>query len=80
MACRFLMFAIGEGVLLSGPAAAGPAGSVPSFAAGTALRGTSLLTISLPNSFALPVRLVGIMSATLFLEPISKLLAAVDLL
>ena len=36
VSAEFLVFAIGEGVLLSGTAA-GPRGSVPAFAAGTAL-------------------------------------------
>ena len=63
----FLVFAIGEGViLLSGPAA-GLAGSVPAFAAGTALWGTALLLVSIPKLFAVPVRLLGIVSAALFI-------------
>jgi len=62
----FLVFAIGEGVLLSGPAA-GPAGSIPSFAAGTTLWGTALLLVSIPKLFAVPVRLLGIVSAILFI-------------
>src|SRR4029077_16299073 len=55
----FLVFAIGEGVLLAGPAA-GPVGSIPTFAAGTALWGTALLLISIPRQFVLPVRIVGV--------------------
>jgi hypothetical protein len=62
----FLVFAIGEGVLLSGPAAR-PAGSVPSFGAGTALWGTALLLVSVPKLFAMPVRILGIVSAILFI-------------
>ena len=63
----FLVFAFGEGViLLSGPAA-GLAGSVPAFAAGTALWGTALLLVSIPKLFAVPVRLLGIVSAALFI-------------
>jgi hypothetical protein len=63
----FLVFAIGEGViLLSGPAA-GLAGSVPAFAAGTALWGTALLLVSIPKVLAVPVRLLGIVSAALFI-------------
>jgi hypothetical protein len=50
----FLVFAIGEGIiLLSGPAA-GLAGSIPAFAAGTALWGTALLLVSIPKLFAAP--------------------------
>src|SRR5258707_11968058 len=42
VAAGFLVFAIGEGVMLSGTSA-GPAGSVPAFAAGTALWAAALL-------------------------------------
>jgi hypothetical protein len=63
----FLVFAIGEGIiLLSGPAA-GLAGSIPAFAAGAALWGTALLLVSIPKLFAAPIRLLGIVSAVLFI-------------
>jgi hypothetical protein len=63
----FLVFAIGESIImLSGPAG-GLAGSVSAFAAGTALWGTALLLVSIPRLFAVPVRLLGIMSAVLFM-------------
>lgn len=65
VAAGFLVFAIGEGVLLSGTAA-GPAGSVPSFGAGTALWATALLLISTPKEFPFWVRLVGIVASILF--------------
>jgi len=45
----FLVFAIGEGVILSGTAA-NLAESVPAFAAGTALWATALLLISIPRA------------------------------
>jgi hypothetical protein len=62
----FLVFAIGESVImLSGPAA-GLAGSVSAFAAGTALWGTALLLI-IPKLFAAPIRILGIVSAVLFI-------------
>jgi len=61
----FLVFAIAEAVLMSGTAA-GPAASVPAFAAGTALWALALLLISIPRHFALPVRLLGLLSAILF--------------
>jgi hypothetical protein len=60
----FLVFAIGEGVLLS--SAADPPSSIPSFAAGITLWGTALLLVSVPRLFALPVRIIGIVSAVLF--------------
>jgi hypothetical protein len=63
----FLVFAIGEGIIiLSGPAA-GVAGSIPAFAAGTALWGTALFLVSIPKLFAVPIRLLGIVSAVLFI-------------
>ena len=61
----FLVFAIGEGVILSGTAA-GPAGSVPAFAAGTALWATALLLISVPKLFPVLTRVLGVASAILF--------------
>jgi hypothetical protein len=67
VACGFLVFAIGEGIiLLSGPAA-GLAGSIPAFAAGTALWGTALFLVSIPKLFAVPIRILGIASAVLFI-------------
>jgi hypothetical protein len=62
----FLVFSIGEGVLLSGTAS-GPAGSIPSFGAGIALWATALLLISAPRHFPVWVRGVGIVAAILFL-------------
>lgn len=75
----FLVFAIGEGVLLSGPAA-GPVGSIPSFAAGTALWGTALLLISIPKFFAAPVRILGIASAVLFIVTAARIFLGEPLL
>jgi hypothetical protein len=69
----FLVFAIGEGViLLSGPAA-GLAGSIPAFAAGSALWGTALLLVSIPNLFAVPTRILGIVSAILFIVTAARI-------
>jgi hypothetical protein len=62
----FLVFGLGEGVLVSGTAA-GPAGSVPSFGAGTALWATALLLVSVPRFFALPIRILGTVTAILFI-------------
>jgi len=65
VASGFLVFAIGEGVMLSGTAAT-LAESVPSFAAGTALWSAALLLTSVPKEFACWIRLVGIIGAILF--------------
>ena len=64
VAAGFLVFAIGESVMLSGTAT-GLVGSIPSFAAGTALWTTSLLLISVPREFPNWVRLAGIATAVL---------------
>jgi hypothetical protein len=64
VAAGFLVFAIGEGVMLSGTAAS-LIGSVPSFAAGTALWATALLLISIPKEFSIGVRLTGIATSIL---------------
>ena len=69
----FLVFAIGEGIiLLSGPAT-GLAGSIPAFAAGTALWGTALLLVSIPKLFAVPIRILGIASAVLFIVTAARI-------
>jgi hypothetical protein len=65
VAAGFLVFAIGESVMLGGMAA-GLDGSVPAFAAGAALWATALLLISIPRVFPLWVRLAGVASAILF--------------
>jgi len=65
VAAGFLVFAIGEGVMLSGTVAT-LAESLPSFAAGTALWSAALLLTSVPKEFASWIRLVGIIGAILF--------------
>lgn len=61
----FLVYAIGEGVMLGGTAGTLEA-SVPTFAAGTALWAAALLLTCLPNEFALWTRIAGILGAVLF--------------
>jgi hypothetical protein len=65
IATGFLVFAIGEGVMLSGTASSLEA-SVPAFAAGTALWSAALLLTSVPKEFALWTRSTGIVAAILF--------------
>ena len=79
MAGGFLVFAIGEGVLLSS-AAADPESSVPSFAAGITLWGTALLLVSVPRLFALPVRIIGVVSAILFILTAARIFMGEQLL
>jgi hypothetical protein len=65
VAAGFLVFAIGESVLLAGTAA-GPEGSIPAFAAGVALWAAALALISIPRYFATGVRGTGAFAAVLF--------------
>jgi hypothetical protein len=69
----FLVFAIGEGVILLSAPAAGLSGSIPAFAAGTALWGTALLLISIPTLFAMPIRILGVVSALLFIVTATRI-------
>jgi hypothetical protein len=75
----FLVFAIGQGALLSS-AAADPESSIPSFAAGITLWGTALLLVSIPKLFALPVRIIGIVSADLFIITAARIFMGEQLL
>lgn len=61
----FMVFAIGEAVILSGTASGLPQ-SIASFAAGTGMWATGLLLISLPRAFPLWVRAVGAVAGILF--------------
>ena len=65
VAAGFLIFAIGEGVLLSGTAA-GPVASVPAFAAGVALWAAGLGLISAPRRLSGWLRLLGGGASVLF--------------
>lgn len=65
VAAGFLVFTIGESLLVSGTAA-GLAGSVPSFGGGVALWAAGLVLTSIPREFANWVRLVGISASVLF--------------
>lgn len=65
VAAGFLVFAIGEGVMLGGTAGSLEA-SVPSFAAGTALWAAGLLLTGIPKEFALWTRASSIVGGILF--------------
>ncbi|MGH7580259.1 MAG: hypothetical protein ACREM9_08810 [Gemmatimonadales bacterium] len=79
VAAGFLVFAIGEGVLLSGTAA-GPTGSVPAFAAGTALWAAALVLISAPNRLRTWIRVLGGVAACLFAVTAARIYAGEALL
>ena len=65
VASGFLVFGIGQGVIVSGNAA-GLEGSLPSFGGGVALWAAALLLTSVPRRFATWVRIAGIFAAVLF--------------
>ncbi|HEU5350146.1 MAG TPA: hypothetical protein VFU55_01010 [Terracidiphilus sp.] len=64
VAAGFLVFALGESVMLVGTAGTLEA-SVPAFAAGTALWAAGLLMVSLPGEFPLWTRLAGLVTGVL---------------
>jgi hypothetical protein len=65
VAAGFLVFAIGESLLVAG-IAAGLEGSVPTFGGGVALWAAGLLLISAPTTLPIWVRLAGLAAAALF--------------
>jgi hypothetical protein len=72
VAAGFLVFTVGESLLLSNTAA-GLEASVPSFGAGIALWSASLLMTCLPGTFATWCRLTGIVAAVLFAISASRI-------
>jgi len=78
VASGFLIFAIGEGIILSG-AAMDLDASVPSFGAGSGLWATGLALISLPPVFPIPVRILGLIAASLFVATALQIFAGVPL-
>jgi hypothetical protein len=71
-AAGFLVFAVGEAVVLSGTPMS-LEGSVPAFGAGTALWATALLLVSLPREFPNWVRYAGVLSALLFFSVAARI-------
>lgn len=65
VAVGFLVYAIGEAIMLTGTSMSLEA-SAPAFAAGTALWSVGLTLISMPREFVLLTRLTGLIAAVLF--------------
>jgi hypothetical protein len=65
VAAGFLVFVVGEGLVLSG-AAMDPAASAPAFSAGAGLWAASLALVSMPKVMPALVRGTGLISAFLF--------------
>lgn len=78
VAAGFLVFTIGEGLILSG-AAQDLIASVPSFGAGAGLWAVALLMISIPNVFARPARILGVFAGILFAATAAQIFAGVQL-
>jgi hypothetical protein len=79
VAAGFIVFVVGESLLLSGTPA-GLVGSVPSFGAGVALWATSLLMTSIPRVFPMWVRLVGSVAAVAFVITAARIFSGEQLL
>ena len=79
VAAGFLTFVAGESLLLAGNAA-GLEASVPSYAGGISLWAAALVLISAPKTFALWMRLTGLIAALLFAVSVGKILWGAPLL
>jgi len=75
----FLVFAIGEGIILSG-AAMDLAASVPSFGAGSSLWAVALVLISGPRVFPSVVRVLGLIASAMFATTAVQIYVGVALL
>ena len=78
VAAGFLVFAVGEGLIVSG-AAMELAASVPSFGAGAGLWAAALALISIPRLFPLLVRGFGLIASALFAITSLQVFAGVPL-
>ena len=78
VAAGFLVFAIGEGVILSSTAMDLDA-SVPSFGAGSGLWAMALALISLPPVFPFPVRTLGLLAASMFAATALQIFSGIPL-
>jgi hypothetical protein len=78
VAAGFLILAIGEGIILSG-AAMDLDASVPSFGAGTSLWAMALVLISVAPVFRFPIRILGLIAASLFVATALQIFAGIPL-
>lgn len=79
VAAGFLTFLAGESLLLAGNAA-GLQASVPSYVGGISLWAAALILVSAPNTFALWMRITGLIAAVLFLVSVGMVLWGAPLL
>ena len=78
VASGFLVFTVGESIILSG-AAMDLSASVPSFGAGSGMWAVALALISIPRAFPLIVRLLGLGTSILFAATALQIFAGVQL-
>lgn len=79
VASGFLVFAVGEGIVLSG-AAMDLATSVPSFGAGIGMWAVALALISVPRAFPMIVRFLGLATSILFAATAVQIFIGVQIL
>ena len=79
VAAGFLTFLAGESLLLAGNAA-GLEASVPSYVGGISLWAAALILIGAANTFALWMRLTGLIAAVLFVVTVAMVLWGAPLL
>jgi hypothetical protein len=79
VASGFLVFAVGEGIILSS-AAMDLATGVPSFGAGTGMWAVALALISIPRAFPLLVRILGLVASVMFAATAVQIFAGVHIL
>ena len=79
VAAGFLTFLAGESLLLAGNAA-GLEASVPSYIGGISLWAAALVLISTPQTFALWMRVTGVIAAILFVVTVGMVLWGTPLL
>jgi hypothetical protein len=79
VAAGFLVFAVGEGLVVSG-AAMDLAASTPSFGAGAALWAVALALISAPRVFPAVARLLGFATSLLFMVTALRIFAGAPIL
>src|SRR3954447_3506294 len=77
VAAGFLVFTVGEGLILSG-AAMDLAASAPAFGAGISLWALALALVGVPRAFPLAVRLLGFLAALLFAVTAVQIFAGVQ--
>jgi len=78
VAAGFLVFAIGESLIVSGSAME-LARSVPSFGGGAGLWAAGLALISVPRVFPMVVRVLGLASAALFAATACRIFAGAQI-